>query len=693
MIVQKLHDIQHQFGFLPDDELKRLAKETNTPLYRLQEIVSFFPHFRQEWAPPPHVEVHVCRDVSCHLRGAPALTQQLKKLERSGDHAVEIKGVSCLGRCDRAPAVVVNRHGKHDHGDHHDVIHEALYAGRTHDDVVKTVEAIIAGESPTPDTDKAYSDAKISRKDWQIDVYAADEFKDKPYDAIRQFLKLYPEPLFAPDIVPADKDGKPQTLEQFADRANPWMSKLTTAGLTGFGGAGIPAYLKWFEVWKTKPVDGSTDKYIVCNGDESEPSTFKDRELLLQTPHLVIEGVILAGLMTNAKAGYIYVRHEYMEQIASLKAEIERAKKVGACGIRIFGTGRDFPVEVFTSPGGYICGEESALIEAMEDRRGQPRNKPPEMQTNGLYDKPTVVNNVETLAWVPAIMLKGGEWYAKGGTNGARGRRFFSLCGDLEKPGVFEVKTGTTLGDLIKMAGGLRGGQPLTALALSGPSGGLVPGKLQVPADFEARFQKNIDGIKKRADGDKAKSVEEHTKKIAGLAGAELEAAVKAHTEALAKIDSGATRNIDTFTKLLRSVVPVGATHAEVQSLPLDKGLIGTIADYLKYNLMLGAGIAVYAGKQNVLDHALRFTEFFRNESCGKCVPCRIGSQKLVDLGQELYEQQASGKLTRKSLEMIRQDVLDVNEALKQTSICGLGRVAGSPLSSTLVYFEDELAK
>ncbi|MFM8707284.1 MAG: NADH-quinone oxidoreductase subunit L, partial [Planctomycetia bacterium] len=168
------------------------------------------------------------------------------------------------------------------------------------------------------------------------------------------------------------------------------VEQLKIADLRGMGGAGVPAHQKWNDVWKAK----GDAKYVVCNADESEPGTFKDRELLTRHPHLVLEGVILAGLMTGATRGWIYIRHEYAEQIAIMEREIARARELGACGRNIFGGGRDFPVEVFTSPGGYICGEQSALIEAMEDRRGQPRNKPPQLETNGLYDKPTLVSNV-----------------------------------------------------------------------------------------------------------------------------------------------------------------------------------------------------------------------------------------------------------------------------------------------------------
>src|SRR5262245_56542955 len=233
---------------------------------------------------------------------------------------------------------------------------------------------------------------------------------------------------------------------------------------------------------------------------------------MLRQPHLVIEGVILAALMTGATAGYIFVRHECHEQIESLRDEIARAESLGACGPDVFGSGRAFPVEVFESPGGYICGEQSALIEAMEDRRAQPRNRPPELTTNGLYDRPTVVNNVETLAWAPAVVLRGGKTYAASGSRlpgeakqlAFTGRRLFSVSGDVERPGVYEVPVGIQLRWLLedpKYCGGVRG--KLKAIATSGPSGGLLPARLPVDPKFdEKKRAEAVARIRERSQSD-----------------------------------------------------------------------------------------------------------------------------------------------------------------------------------------------
>jgi NADH:ubiquinone oxidoreductase subunit F (NADH-binding) len=405
------------------------------------------------------------------------------------------------------------------------------------------------------------------------------------------------------------------------------------------GGAGVPAYRKWLDVWQA---DGD-EKYVVCNGDESEPGTFKDRELLLRTPHLVVEGVILAGLMTNATAGYIYIRHEYGEQIAAVRAEIERAAGLGACGANVFGTGRAFPVEVYVSPGGYICGEQSALLEAMEDRRAQPRNRPPELATNGLRDKPTLVNNVETLAWAPATLLRhniagGASWYAGQGRPGFRGRRLLSISGDLERPGVYEIPIGLPLGDLIALAGGIRGGRPLGAVAPSGPSGGLLPPTLTAAPGWEDRLK--------------------------------------------ARLAEVGPDQRDVYRRVFEGGLAAGNRKLDLLTLPLDLNLFRAVGPILglRVAVMLGAGLAVYAAGTDVLAQAVNFTEFFRNESCGKCVPCRIGSQKLVEIGTRL--------LTRRDgVAAAGADVFDLAYTLGLTSICGLGVVAPNPLATALDLF------
>ena len=214
--------------------------------------------------------------------------------------------------------------------------------------------------------------------------------------------------------------------------------------LRGMGGAGIPSIQKLRDVRdairNARRRDADGRGFIVVNGDESEPGTFKDRELLLHMPHLIIEGVIIAGTLTEATQGFYLYTTRIREQIAACRAEIARAEQLGLCGRDAFALGRPFPISVFVSPGGYICGEQSALIEAMSDRRGEPRNLPPKLETNGLEDLPTIVSNVETYAWIPFICLKGGKTYAELGVNGWQGRRLFSVSGDVKRPACMKYR-------------------------------------------------------------------------------------------------------------------------------------------------------------------------------------------------------------------------------------------------------------
>ncbi|HET7342194.1 MAG TPA: NAD(P)H-dependent oxidoreductase subunit E, partial [Methylomirabilota bacterium] len=434
MIIEELQRLQHERGFLSREDLAAAAARLAVPLYRVHEVASFFPGFRT--TPPPEVQVRVCRDMTCRLRGSAALLGECAALvaaQPSGRLAAE--GVSCLGRCDRAPAMTaaVQRAGE--------APGTLLYTGRTPAGARDVVRAILDGTPPPPDDDSRDHDGRA----WQIDVYGG-----RPtYAAVRDF---------AARLRSGRDEGPRQEL----------IERLRVAGLLGMGGAGGRTHKKWSDVRTA----AGEEKYVVCCGDESEPGTFKDRELLLRTPHLVLEGLLLGGLMIGARRGWVYIRHEYAEQIERMRAAIRDAEAQGALV---------FPVEVFVSPGGYICGEQTAMIEVLEDRRAEPRNRPPELQTNGLRDRPTLVNNVETFAWVPAIATRGGEWFAGQRAAGLGGLRFFSVRGDVAAPGVYEVPSGLTLGALIARAGGMRDGVAFKAVAPSGTSGGFLPRVLDGP--------------------------------------------------------------------------------------------------------------------------------------------------------------------------------------------------------------------
>ncbi len=594
-IAKMLQDSQHEHGFIQSSEVQRISDQVGEPVRVIQDVISFFPHFRK--TAPPKCHVYVCRDMSCRLRGAVAMSEQLRQLQsKVGAESLEITEASCLGRCDRAPAVLVN---------------EDLFVSRSANEMTAIVASTLQGGEPKADSDS--DTATISLANAEIDYY---QKTGKPlYTAVKKYL-LDPNP----------------------DRV---VNALKTAGLQGMGGAGAPASEKWNE---TRNAPGEI-KYVVCNADESEPGTFKDRDILLAAPHLVIEGMILAGLVTGGKRGFIYIRHEYFEQIRKLNKAIDEAIQVGACGQNIFGSGREFRLEVFVSPGGYVCGEQTALIEALEGKRSEPRNRPPELQTNGLYNQPTILNNVETFAWVPAILLyepasdgaareptakpeekidTSGVWYKNAGRNRTRGKRFFSISGDLNRPGAYEVPCGITLGELIEdYAGGMKDGCALQAVALSGPSGGFLP----------AWLPKGSIRSPKKTDKD-GKETEELK-----------------------------------FPKLVGETI-------DVRHLPLD------LNSGREIGFMLGAGLVVYGEHADMLDQAIACSRFYQRESCGKCVPCRLGSRKMVDMAESLLNATSASDPTE-----LENTVKVLSRIMETTSICGLGQVASNPLKSYLRFF------
>jgi NADH:ubiquinone oxidoreductase subunit F (NADH-binding) len=684
-IVPALHRIQAEFGYLKREALERYAKASGTPLYRLQAVASFFPHFHL--APPPRVTLRVCRDVACHLKGADDAIRRLQELAGDG---VRVEGVSCLGRCDRAPAAcftfhedaAANGHGQ-GNGDaepKHHAEREEYYLGRSPEELHGIAEGRLKqhGLRRNPDRD---ADQPYRAADWQIDPYKGEPGAyaavKKVADARRQALRR------AAEALRTQQSWPPERAEEFilaagagiraaeeddaTDKAvaeavldwrteNGWAKGPDLAGwsdaflqeladakadLRGMGGAGIPATQKWRDVRdavRTARRRREDDRaFIVVNGDESEPATFKDRELLLRAPHVVIEGVILAGLITGASQGFIYIRHEYTEQIEACRREIARAEALGVCGKEATVLGRPFTVSVFVSPGGYICGEQSALIEAMSDRRAEPRNLPPKLETNGLDDLPTLVSNVETYAWAPYILLNGGQAYANLGVNGWRGRRFFSVCGDVARPGVYEVPMGLTLRELIfgdAYCQGMAGGKKLKAFAPSGPSGGFIPAKLTARAGLPRK-----------------------------------------HTENKSWIELAKRRGFDP-----------SAQELDILDLELELNLFRALSP----TQALGAGLVVYSEDRDMAEQAVNAIQFFRNESCGKCVPCRLGSQKLAAMGVNLLDGRINADVWNGTL---RPMIQELSEAMTLASICGLGRSVPVPLRTLIDFFPDDLAK
>ena len=537
LIFDDLRAIQRRHGYLPAKELQSLASQTQTPLYHLQGLATFYPHFRL--TPPPAVEVRLCDDFACHLNGAAELRRGIQaRLEGSGPAGVAVGGVSCLGRCDRPPAAAVN---------------DRIVAGLTAESLFSIIETV-ARKGAVHE-----HEAEPASGPLLIDPYAG----RRPYEALRDLLKT-------------------------GNRAGV-LATLKAADLRGLGGAGFPAFAKWERV-QSAPGD---EKYIVCNADESEPGTIKDRFLMDYVPHLVVEGMIVAGIVTGARTGIIYIRHEYETQRETLAHELDRCRREGILGPNVLASGLSFDISIFVSPGGYICGEETALLEALEGKRAEPRNKPPFPGVNGLYQKPTLINNVETLASVPAILTNGAEWYRSRGQSGCNGLKFIGVTGHVTRPGVYEVPMGTPVRTVIyDYAGGISGGRRLKAFATSGCSSGFLPASMVgVALDFKA------------------------------LADA------------------------------------------------------GT---------MLGSSALVVCAEGTcMVDMALNGLRFFRKESCGKCVPCRVGSAKLVETLTRITE----GKGTPRDLEPLPA----LSGTLALTSICGLGQMLARPIQSVLAHFPDEV--
>jgi formate dehydrogenase/NADH-quinone oxidoreductase subunit F len=527
-LIPSLNAIQREHGWLPREQLERLARETRRPLYEIEGLITFYPHFRTQ--PPPKVEVTVCRDLSCWLHGADEQIAALRA--RYGDDVeVELREVSCIGRCDIAPAATVDERP------------------------LRVIEVADVVEAARRDEPEPVAQAKTPPRTWPNDPYGGPE--QAGYDTVRAMI--------AGEL----------TREEA-------VATLKDSGLKGMGGAGFPTGIKWGIVAE----QSAEPKYVICNADESEPGTFKDRQILAEQPHLVIEGMLVGMLTVGAEQGWVFIRHEYGPEEHAIRAEIEHARTRGVIGPDALGSGLRLDIDVFTSPGGYILGEESALIECMEGHRGEPRNKPPFPGTNGLWGKPTLMNSVETFAAVPIILQRGAQWWTDQGINGGTGLKFFAISGHIARADVYCVPMGTTARELIELAGGLRDGAELQAFQPGGASSNFLgPDELDVALDFKP------------------------------LA------------------DAGS---------------------------------------------MLGSGAVVVVDDQtNLLAAATNVLRFFRNESCGKCVPCRVGSHKAHAI---LTAQLADGAVADEIDERIDQ----LEETMRLTSICGLGQVALGPVLSVL---------
>ncbi len=363
---------------------------------------------------------------------------------------------------------------------------------------------------------------------------------------------------------------------------------IVDSNLRGRGGGGYPAGRKWMQVL-SQPVD---TKYVVCNGDEGDPGAFMDRSIMEGDPHRLLEGMIIAGYATGGTEGYIYVRAEYPLAVERLNKAIGQAREEGVLGSNILGTGFSFDIHVNQGAGAFVCGEGSALTASIEGERGMPRTKPPRTVEQGLWAKPTVLNNVETFANVPLIILKGSQWFKTIGPEKSPGTKAFAITGNVNNTGLIEVPMGTTLREVIfDIGGGIKDGKKFKAVQIGGPSGGcLTEEHLDLPLDF--------DSLKK-----------------------------------------------------------VGA--------------------------MIGSGGLVVMDEDTCMVEVARFfMNFTQNESCGKCVPCREGTKRML----QIMEKIVSGKGTTGDIDML----LGLADTISNTALCGLGKTAAGPVVSTLKYFKDE---
>ena len=368
------------------------------------------------------------------------------------------------------------------------------------------------------------------------------------------------------------------------------IETVLASGLRGRGGAGFPTGKKW-ELARNLVKDAD-QKFVACNADEGDPGAFMDRSVLEGDPHAIIEAMAIAAYAIGANRGFVYVRAEYPIAVARLEIAINQAREYGLLGKNIFGTDFEFDMEIRLGAGAFVCGEETALMTSIEGHRGEPRPRPPFPAVKGLFGKPTVLNNVETYANIPQIILKGADWFRSMGTEKSAGTKVFALGGNIKNTGLVEVPMGTTLRQIVEeLGGGIPGGKKFKAAQTGGPSGGCIPAEhLDIPIDYD-------------------------------------------------------------------NLLAIGS--------------------------MMGSGGLIVMDEDNcMVDIAKFFLEFTDDESCGKCTPCRVGTQRLLEMLTKITE----GKATLEDLDRME----ELCYYIKKNALCGLGQPAPNPVLSTLRFFRDE---
>jgi NADH-quinone oxidoreductase subunit F len=563
LLLPTLHAVQEDIGWISPGALNYVALRLSVPPADAYGVATFYAMFATE-ARAAKV-VHVCDDIVCGARGGERLTERLTAelgAEGQGDEVCWVRS-PCLGLCERAPAVLLQRTGQPDYS----------IAPASADDALAAAsgDGTASGDSAAADADEAFADSSVSvpqtgsphteglrllRRIGLVDPKSLDDYRAHGgYAALRRAVLI----------------GPSRVIKEVSD-----------SSLTGRGGAAFPTGVKWDGVARAP----ERPHYLVCNADESEPGTFKDRVLLEGDPFAMVEAMTIAGYATGCERGYLYIRGEYPLATRRLEHAIEQARLRGYLGDDVMGEGFAFDIELRRGAGAYICGEETALLNSIEGYRGEPRNKPPFPSVSGLFGKPTVINNVETLYNVLQVLQDGGPAFASIGGGRSTGPKLFCVSGAVARPGVYEVPFGTTLREVLDLAGGTTG--QLRAVLLGGAAGGFVPpDRLDVTLTLEG------------------------------------------------------TREI-------------GATLGSGVIFALDTG--ANMADILR-----------------------RIAAFFRDESCGQCVPCRVGTVR---------QEEALARLARGTEIGSREQELalldDLARVMRDASICGLGQTAPAAVQSAI---------
>ena len=549
LVLPALNAVQARIGWVSRGALNEISRRLDVPPAELWGVVSFY-HLLAT-TPRPPVVAHVCDDIACRIPGGEALCEALERTlgppGTARDGATWMRS-PCLGQCERAPAALVTAAGEPPRA----ITLAPVQNAQAVLDVLRDPPAIADTRLHRSVPQAGQPGLRLLQRMGRVDPRSLDAYRASDgYRGLARALDLGPAGVIA---------------------------EVVASKLVGRGGAAFPTGRKWDAVARAP----AHPHYLVCNADESEPGTFKDRLLMEEDPFAVVEGMTIAGYAAGCERGYLYLRGEYPLAAERMAGAIAAARAAGLLGPDVLGRGVAFDIEIRRGAGAYICGEETALFNSIEGKRGEPRNKPPFPVQVGLFGRPTVVNNVETLVNVPALLREGGSAYGGLGTSGSAGPKLFCVSGAVERPGLYEAPFGITLRELLDLAGAA----PVRAVLLGGAAGVFVgPDHIDVPLTFEG------------------------------------------------------TRAI-------------GAT--------------------------LGSGVVMaFAESTDMLGVVRRIAEFFRDESCGQCVPCRVGTVRQEELLARLF---AAGAAGADDLALLR----DLGQVMRDASICGLGQTASSAVESAL---------